>query len=202
MRRRLLLFVLFLLLTIPLSLLLAGLVRDVLLPGCWRVYWGVRTLFESVPQVPIWDLLVAGLLVLAASSLMRRRRSHREVVSREVEHQGRVQLLTQQIQRTSQGEYFKWDLAHSLGDLALEVLAHRERTTAEQAKQRLWEDGLNLSPEIRAYLQSGQSPRFSKSGGLLAKIGKRWARMAPSRPFDPALPEVVQFLEDQLDIKP
>jgi hypothetical protein len=111
-----------------------------------------------------------------------------------------VQTLARWIQRASQGEYFKWNLAHNVGEIALEVLAYREHATVEQVRQRLREGRLDLPPEVRAYLMAGQAPRFTRSNGLLRRFRHRWLRPAPSFSLDPALLELVQLLEEQLEI--
>ena len=201
MRKRLFLsIVLILLLTVPLALLLRDFARDVFLVELWRVFWGARILFESLPQLPIWGLLLVALLVIALRSLVRRKGMRREEAEDEVEYQGQVRVLTRWIQRALEGEYFRWSLAQHLGGLTWEVMAHQERITPDQVKQRLRAGRLDLPPVIQAYLQSARSPSSTTPAGLLSRIRDRFGSSAQPPSLDPALEGVVRFLEDQLQL--
>lgn len=202
MRRRVLLLVLFVVLTMTLAVLLREFARDLIFPALWRLFWEARLWFESLPQLPIWDLLLVALLILAVASLLRRRRSRQEEAAKEVESPGRVQVVTQWIQLAPLGEYFEWTLTRSLGELTLEVIAYREHTTTEQLRQRLREGRLDLPPAIQAHLHAAEAVRFTTSRGVLLKVRNLLARTAPPPPPDPVLDTLVGFLEDQLDIRP
>ncbi len=202
MRKRLLLPAVLLLLTLLLALAFQGFARDVLLLELGRAYWEVRALFESLPQVAVWGLLLAILFVMAARSLYRKRRSPRK---KEVEGgitAGQVLLLTRRIQQTSKGSYFRWGMARYLGDLVCEVMAHQVRATPEQLKRRLRAGRLDLpstqSAEIRAYLEFGRAPLPVASSGFLSWLRAR--RGTGAQPFssDPPLERVVEFLEERL----
>jgi hypothetical protein len=115
---------------------------------------------------------------------------------------GRVQVLSRWIDRTAQGEYFKHSLAHHLGGLAWEVMAQREHTAPERLRQRLKTGELDLPPVVEAYLQSGQTSGVPVSSGFLSWLRRRLASSDPASRLDPALPAVIRFLEDQLEIDP
>lgn len=190
---------LILLLAIPLALLLQNWVRDVFLVEFWRLLWGARILFESLPQEPIWVLLLVSLVVIAVRSLRTRRKPAERAVEREVMYAGQVQMLARWIERASQGEYFKWSLGQRLGELTWEVMAHREHTTPEQLKQRMKAGTLGLPPVIQMYLQATEPPGFAGPTGFLSRILYRFRARASSLSFDPALEQVVEFLEAQLE---
>jgi hypothetical protein len=202
MRKRLLLPAVLLFLTLLLALALQGFARNVFLLELGRAYWEVRALFESLPQVAVWGLLLVILFVMAARSLYRKKRSPRKKEAGEVITAGRVLLLTRRIQQTSKGDYFRWSLARYLGDLVCEVLAHQERATPEQLKRRLRAGRLDLPPtqsaEIRAYLEFGRAPLSVASAGFLSRLRAR--RGSGAQPFasDPPLERIVEFLEEQL----
>ncbi|MGD2205811.1 MAG: hypothetical protein PVH17_03435 [Anaerolineae bacterium] len=201
MRRRLALFGLVLLLTIPLVILLQDFARDVLLIEIMRWVWAVRILFESLPQTPFWIAVLAAIVFIAVGSLTKKQKDERESLQAEADHQGRVRVLARWIQRAEEGEYFRWTLAHYLGKLTWDVMAHRERTTPQELKQRLKATQLDLPPVVEAYLQPAQTARFSPPSGLLARMWKR----LPFKPSDslpaPALTEIAQFLERQLEVR-
>lgn len=201
MRKRLWLPVVFLLLTLLLALAFIDLARDVVLLELARAYWEVRTLFESVPQVAVWGLLLLILSVMAARSLYRKKRPPRKKEVEEGTTAGRVLVLTRRIQQTSKGNYFRWSLARYLGDLACEIMAHQERATPEQLKRRLRAGRLDLptqSAEIRAYLEFGRAPLPVTSPGLLSRLRARRGTGAPIVDSDSTLEAVVEFLEERL----
>ncbi len=203
MRKRLLLPVaLFLLLILLLALALQGFARDVFLVELGRAYWEVRALFESLPQVAVWALLLVALLVMATKSLFRRRRLSRKSEEEEVATTGRVLVLTRQIRHASRGDYYKWSLARYLGDLACEVMAHQERATPEQLKRRLRAGTLDLPPTVSAgvrdYLEFGRAPLPTTSAGAFSRLRARWQTGAQPSASDPTLERVVEFLEERL----
>lgn len=200
--RLLLLAVLVLLLTLLLALALQGFARDVFLVELGRAYWEVRALFESVPQVAVWALLLVALLVMAVRSLYRRRGAPQKEVEEGMATGGRVLALTRRIQHTSKGDYFKWSLARYLGDLTCEVMALQERATPEQLRRRLRAGKLDLPPteptEIRDYLEFGRAPLIATSAGTLSRLRARRGTGAQPPASDPTLERVVEFLEERL----
>lgn len=201
-KRRLLPIVLVLLLTVLLALVLRDIARDLFLVELRRAYRDARFLFESLPQIVIWGLLLVALFVVAVKSLYRRRRPLEKVNEEDVQSRGRVLALTRWIQRTSKGDYFTWSLARYLGDLACEAMAYQERATPEQLKRRLRAGRLDLPPtgsaEIRDYLEFGRNPLFATPAGFFSRIRARLGTGARPPSFDPALEDVVEFLEEQL----
>lgn len=200
MRKRLLLpaGLVLLLLTLLLALALQGFARDVLLVELVRAYWEVRTLFESLPQVAVWAVLLVALLAMAARSLYRGRRPSQESPREERATPGQVWDLALQIQHASKGDYFKWSLARYLGDLACEIMARQQRATAEQLRRRLRAGTLELPPAIRGYLEYGRGPLSVTPAGLLSRLRARRRSGAPPYAPDPPLEQVVEFLEERL----
>jgi hypothetical protein len=201
MRQRLLLVGIVLLLALPLVLLLRDFAREVLLVELMRIFWGARILFESLPQLPLWVLVLLAVLVIAASSLRGARLPMGGAVGRPVPPGGRVRTLARWIERASEGEYFRWKLARYLGDLTWQVMAHRERTTPQDLKQRLNAGGLDLPPAVETYLQAARVPSFGPGAGSLVRLWQRLRRGRSSFPPDPTLESVIQFLEDQLEVQ-
>jgi hypothetical protein len=201
-KRNLLPLAIVLLLTIPLALVLHDFARDVLLIELTRMVWEARMLFESLPQLPIWGLLLVSLVVMAVKSLGSHSKSQQTSAPQGAEHRGQVHLLARWIERTSQGEYFKWSLSQRLGGLTWEVMAYREHTTPEELKRRAHTGGLDLPPPIQTYLQSAAPSSFATPAGFLSRIRQRFGLHASSSSFDPALEQVVDFLEQQLEFGP
>lgn len=202
MNRRWLLIALVLLLAAPLALMLQGFVRDVATIEFLRALWAGRILLESLPQMPLWGLFLVTLSLIAAKSLIKGKSSAREEPQTGPGDLGRVQSLAQEIERSGEGEYFKWRIARDLGELVMEVLAHRQRLDAGPlaARQELEKQELDAPPEIQAFLRAGSKPAFSRPGNLLA-----WLRDSLPPKSDSVYPKldlesVVKFLEDQLEV--
>ena len=204
MRKRLLFFGLVLLLAIPLALLLQGWTREVLVVELWRVVWVMRILLLSVPQTLLWILLLIAVLLIAVRSLVLRPEPRDATAQEEAERPGQVRILAKSIERTAEGEYFRWSLAQHVGELILDVLAYGERTTSERMKQRLRTGHLTLPPELETYLlllsSSGLRPAFSRPVSLFSRLKRLLQASRQPSGLDPALERVIQFLEDQLEV--
>lgn len=201
MRKRLLAVVVVLLLTIPVALLLRNFTREVLLVEISRLAWAIGILIGSLPQTPIWGVLLAILLLIALRSLGRRRaRPGPGKAGGEPGPRGSVQVLTRWIQRSAQGEYFRWSLGQYLAKLTWDVMAQREHTTSGRLKERLRAGRLDVPPVIEQYMRTAQGRQLSAPTGLFAKLRARWQGIASPNTFDPALESVVEFLEDQIQV--
>jgi hypothetical protein len=93
------------------------------------------------------------------------------------------------IQQTNQGAFGKWRLANALEQLAVEVLAGKERLEPKEIRRRLENGTLAVPPEIGAYLRSRMPVASSQRHAL--------PRTRPTD-SDPDLERIVQFLEDRL----
>ena len=200
MRKRLLAITLVALLAIPLALVLRDFVRDVFVVEFLRVLWAGRILFESLPQWPMWVLLLLVLVFIAAGSLGRVTKPVQKEKEPEVAHQGQVQALARWIRRTTQGTYFRWRLANYLGKLAWDVMAYRAHTTPQVLKQRQRAGRLDMPPVVQEYLQSTQAIDFVAPPSFLSRLRARLGRGASFAAYDPALESVIQFLEAELEI--
>jgi hypothetical protein len=199
---------LILLLAIPLALLLRDFVRDVFLVELGRAVWAARLLFESLPQVVIWAVLVAVLLALALRALRPRSRPQLKEGQGPAKSAGRVGALARWIDRSARSEYFRQSLAHHLTGLAWEVMAYREHTSPARVQQRLRAGGLDLPPVVGETLEVGQTPYVLPSEGIFARLGRRLAPgksagtgSDPDAGWDPALQPLIEFLESQLEIR-
>jgi hypothetical protein len=202
MRKRWMLIAIILLLSIPLALLLRDFARDVFLRELWQVLWGTRILFDSLPQSPLWGLLLLILLAIAARSLSAGKKTPERQTGQVVKTQGQVQLLAKWIERASKGGYFRQSLAQYLAGLAWDVMAYRERTTVAKLKERSSAGRMALPPVIEAYLGAAHPSGSSTWGDLLSRLRERLGPGDPASSLDPALEKAVEFLEDQVGVEP
>jgi hypothetical protein len=198
-RRRWWLILAVLILAIPFGLLLKDLVQDVLLVEVLRVVWGMRILFESLPQLPIWLLLVFLGLLVAVRSLLGRPRPGPLSVDEEGQNRGQISRLAGRIRRSAGSGYYRWHLARHLRTMVLDALAYEYRLTPEEVRRRLDSGALDAPPEVLAYLYAGLAPVYSRSSCLLWRLRDRLASSVQSTTIDPDLLRVVEFLEDRFE---
>ncbi len=201
MRRLLLVVGIILLISIPLTFLLRGFTREVLLAFLIHLSWMVRLYIDSLPQSNLWAVFISFVLVIAALSLIKRKSVPRKTTEVEKPQWGKVHSLIRAIHPASQGMYFKWRLAQYLLDLSIETLAHRERTTPERIKQRLMSGTLEAPSEIEAYLLAGLTPVFTTPTNLITRIKQTLGLTPRISPLNLDPERVIQFLEDQLEIE-
>jgi hypothetical protein len=102
------------------------------------------------------------------------------------------------LRRINKDVYYRWQLAHSLQRLTVETLAHNERTTIKEIRQRLSDGKLDILPEIQAYLLAG----IVSIGHFSEPKSRFRLRKKQSTPLDLNPELVIQFLEDQIDHHP
>lgn len=176
-----------------LAFLLQDYARHFIAPTLFLLWIG-RLLLESIPQVIIWGVFVAIALIIAGRSLLKRGSIPRPIRRAEAALPGRIGSWVKLIQQADQEAYYKWQLAQPLSELIVAVLAHHERLTPKQIREKLVANNLDLPPELQAYLQASVTS-FSH---LLAPRS-RFRPGAPASPLDHNLEQIAQFLEDKLD---
>ena len=190
--RRWLLLLLILLLALPLAGFFQGWVQEVLLIELARLYWSIRLLVESLPQVGLWGTFLAIVLLVAVGSLGWGWKLERKGPGKWAAPESQVQMLARWIQHADEGEYFHWSLSQHLNTLLCEVLAYREHITPAAVRRRLRSGQIELPPEVDAYLQTWRPGRPARR-----RLRKRAFR---ANGPEPSLESVVQFLEDQMEV--
>jgi hypothetical protein len=191
---------LILLLAIPLALLLRPFVREVLVVELLRFWASIQFLYQSLPQLPIWLAFLAFSLLVALLSLGRGRWRFRAADEPTARREGQVQALVRWIHRAEQSEYYKWRLAQHLGNLSWQVMAYREGTTPQELRDRLRAGRLDLPPIVLAYLEGRKKSRIGEPSGLISRLARRLGLREGSPALDPALEEIVRFLEEQMEV--
>jgi hypothetical protein len=187
-----------LLLASLLTLLVRGAMRENIVAPMLYLVWIGQLIFESIPQMAIWVVFLIVALVMAIRSLFVKKPSASEVDYAPKDRATRIGDWANLLQRTSKDVYYRWQLAHSLQRLTLETLAHNERTTIKEMRQRVTDGEMDIPPEIQAYLQAGMVSigHFSEP-----KSRFRLRKQQPT-PLDLNPELVIQFLEDQIDHHP
>jgi hypothetical protein len=111
-----------------------------------------------------------------------------------------VQALVRWIHRAEQSDYYKWRLAQHLGNLSWQVMAYREGTTPQDLRDRLRAGRLDLPPIVLAYLEGRKKGRIGGPSSLMSRLERRLGLRERSPSLDPALEEIVRFLEEQMEV--
>ena len=179
-----------------LAYLVQDFVQQVFLQPLTYIYWSLRQMYRTVPEIIWWVLSLGILMVIALRSLTRRS----EAVYNSPEDSSYIlsqpQAWMRWVKKKNEGEYSKWHFANKMSNLALALIANRERLTPELARDELLASGLDLPPRIRSYLLAGSLPKsFSQYQEMLAN--PQTPVSAQAIDLDPA--EIVAFLEAQLE---
>jgi hypothetical protein len=169
-------------------ILLALLLRDFVRGNVIIPFLKVLRFLDDLPQDLIWFFFIGIILFFAYKTLIKWKIPWSKSRRTQVKNQGQIEVLAELIRKANQGDYFRERLAQYLGDLTLNILAHRERLTPEIMKERLKSGTLDVPPEILVYLQAGliwDSPHH------------RRREKTPQLDLDPK--RIVQFLEHQLE---
>lgn len=185
----------FLLLLLPVwlaaALLLAFFLRDVVaqlvIQPVLYIFWMLNLVYRAIPQVILWAVLLS-ILLLFAISFIARNVSFRNLFPRKREPKyGPVQGLSIVLQRKSEGIYFKWQVARSLAEIALDL----QELRAHDESRELRFDETSVDPEARRYLEAGLNTSFSDYPMPGIFLPRR------ETPFDIELDRVIDYLESQ-----
>lgn len=180
-----------LLVWLALALLLAFFLRDfvarLVIQPMLYLFWTLTLLYRAVPQVILWTALLS-ILLLFAISFIARNVSFRNLFPRKREPvYGPVHGLSRILQRANEGIYFKWQVARSLSEIALDL----QELRAHDETRVLRFDDTSVDPEARRYLEAGLNTSFSDypMPGVF--------QPRPETPFDIELDQVIDYLESQ-----
>jgi hypothetical protein len=94
-----------------------------------------------------------------------------------------------------QGDYSRWLFARQVAELAVTLVAQRERLPLEQAKQVIKDGKAKLPPQVLVYLQLGlDAPSFRHYTDQV----RRYRYGSGASPFELDPEEIVAFLEGEL----
>ena len=180
-------------------LLIAFLLRDVveqliLRPAAYFL-WILGIFYRFIPQPVLWLLLVIAMLYLTLAGLAPKFEWPRFRSQTVPPERGPLGELAQQIEYKGAGVYFKWQIARTLGEIAMDLQELRQHTH----RRKLDFTGLAVTPEVRSYLDAGLNTSFSDyplPGGL--PLPQKFKSL-PATPFDGDIDPVLDYLETQME---
>jgi hypothetical protein len=177
-----------------LAFVIQDFVRELLLYPLVYLYWSLRLVYEGVPGIIWWGVAIVLLMLLALKSLSKGKGRVQSAQAQGSTSLTRPQMWMRRIKKTRHGEYFKWQLAREISQLAIAHLANQERLTLEQARDKLASGQLDLPPKIQAYLAAGA---LSKSFGQYTQAESGLRLPGTQSPLDINPDDIVSYLDNK-----
>ena len=187
-------------LTIPLALLIAYLMMEVvrryLLEPMIFAFRIERLIYEALPQALWWGLFIGILAIIALRSMKLKPVSFIGKQPKKEKRPSRAQAWRRLVTGTDRGTYNRWLLAREIADLTLRVIAHQERISVGQARNQLKSGLIQLPAEIQGYVEMGlDAPSFRQYTDFLAYM--RSNRQSAPLDLDPEI--IIEYLENRLE---
>jgi energy-coupling factor transporter transmembrane protein EcfT len=149
--------------------------------------WSVNILGMVIPQQILWAFLLVLILYIAIGSFYGKRYKEEKSTENQSPVIGAVEAMAGYIEERHRGIYFKWQIAHLLGKIQLTIQENASRRTSGRIPLP--------SDRVQAFLDAGVKTSYvdyAPDGFSLKNI---------STPFDIELEQVVDYLEEQMEIK-
>ena len=195
MKRRLQLAGLAALAALVIAILLRDVVEQVVVRPILYLLWILSLIYRFIPQPVLWLLVVLGMAYLVLIRLAgnikltgRGLRSANPVY-------GPVDELARRIERKDGGIYFKWQIAHILGQIAADL----QELRLHNRSRKLELEQTDTPPQVLRYIEAGLYTSFSDypiPGWLPLLLNNQPARPTP---FDLELDPVIEFLESEME---
>jgi hypothetical protein len=184
-----------LLAAVVIAVLLRDVVEQVIIRPAAFLLWSLGVLYRIIPQPVLWLALVIVMLYLFLGSVVRKLEWPNFRKNKTRPAYGPVHELSEQIMHKDGGVYFKWQLARTLADIALDIQELRQHIRRRQLE---FVNGA-ANPDVRRYLEAGLNTSFSDypmTGGLPVVGG---FSSAPPTPFDGDISPVIDYLETLME---
>jgi hypothetical protein len=163
----------------------------VILPLAY-VWWWLTLYYRLLPQAAIWIVLIFIILFTTMRGLLLEVPWGWSRPLKKKKSQGPIESLAVLIQKSSEGNYYKWTIANRLGRAARELLDQREGSQGRKKIMRFSDRNWDAPQEVSAYLEAGLN-------GTFADYPKRsWSR-SPRTPLDVDPQQVIEYLESELE---
>jgi hypothetical protein len=169
-------------------------VRDFVARPFLYSLWQAWHMSKGFPEVLVWALFVAVIPVIAIFNLLVSGKIEEpEPIEVPPPQQGQVQANMRLLQQAPQGDYFKTRLFRHLSRMTLDCLGYRERLSEKQVRALLKIGDIELDPAILKAIKQGWRQRVDSSPSGRGQQTGDWQ--------DPQVEKILQFLENELDMK-
>lgn len=167
--------------------------HTVIIPAAY-VLWALGLFYDATPQVLWWAAAVLVAAVIALGALIPKPQYGQRRVPPANEVHGPVELLAGWIGRAPGGIYYKWLVAHRLGELVHRILHQHETQLARSHRTALSSQDWQPPEEVRAYLETGLHGSFADY-----PRASMWAKAPAPSPLDLEIATAVEFIESQME---
>jgi len=212
MKRRLFLVLILVLAAGVIAFLLRDVVEVLIIRPAAYLFWFLGVIYRYIPQPILWAVFVIFMLYQFLGRMVVSIDFPGSRPGRLRQIQGPVGDLANLIQRKDGGVYFKWKIARTLAQIASEM----QELRLNLPTRKLNFNGKTVNPQVRRYLEAGQSTSFSDYPisrarlpipGLAAMLGKvnlspfinLPVQSARPTPFDGDIDPVIDYLESELE---
>jgi hypothetical protein len=195
-RPRILLVSAGLVVTVILAFFLQDVIRRAVINPLAYLWWVLKLYIAAVPQIVLWIFLLAVLILIVISNLLKWISIGKTYEKPSRPAQGPVEILAGWVSNSGKGNYFKWMIANRLGKLAREMSGRMQAGVFPAHPEGLGAPG-QLPPEaVQRYLKAGLDESFVDYPLPPLPFMQRKAT-----PFDLNVDEVVKFLESQMEAR-
>lgn len=151
------------------------------------IVWSLNIFGSVIPQQVLWILLLLLILYIAVGSFYGKRSAGGSSLSNESPIIGPVETRARWIEERHRGTFFKWQLANLLGKVYQNIQEFVLYGTPKNIPP--------IPPQVQDYLDAGLNTTYADytSPTLFQKT--------EPTPLDIQLEQVVEYLEEQLEIK-
>ncbi len=189
------------------ALFLRDAVEQLILRPVAYLFWWLGRVYRFIPQPALWFAVVLAMLYLTLESVAGKFEWPRLKKKPLRPHLGPVGEFASQIERKSGGVYFKWQVAHKLGEIAVDL-----QSLHQPVRRRKLDFVAGSAPiSVYHYLEAGINQSFSdyplrQGDYILGDLHlPAWLpfperfRSLPPTPFDIDLEPVIGYLETQME---
>lgn len=172
---------------------LQDVIRKIVVVPLAYLWWALGVLYQSIPQVVTWILLIVliSLMLMASFASDRKRKPSEDPKIKPA--RGQVEGLAEHLVKMRRGTYYKWQVANRLGRLARDYLIQRGDRASVKDLSPLTGHGWQPLAHIDAYLDTGLHGSFADFPNQSWRF-----RLPEPTPLDIDVNEVVEFLESQI----
>jgi hypothetical protein len=206
-RRTLQLAALAVLAALVIAIFMRDAVEQLIIRPVAYIFWWLGVLYRFVPQTFLWFLLVLVMLFLTLDRILKKLEWPRPGKAPKRTVLGPVGEFASQIEQRGGGIYFKWQIARTLGEIAMDLQSLHQPVR----RRKLDYDSAPASMDVVHYLDAGIHSSFSdyplKRGFLFfgrfplpdwLPFPERF-RSVPLTPFDIDIEPVIGYLEAQME---
>jgi hypothetical protein len=179
---------------VTLAILLQDAIRRLVVTPLAYVSWLLKILVSLVPQLFIWVLLLAVLILFIIANLVSWINVRESRLKASQQDVGPVEKLASWIQKRSEGNYYKWKIANRLGSLAREMSSRQGNWKQPDYHRKGEAPDQSLLESVQRYLDAGLEESFVNYPLPPLPFMRK-----STTPFDLDVEVAVDFLEDQME---